>query len=51
MRLGPWLSFSWWRASGLSAMKGRISRQIGVAAGAFVARGRKINEQVYAAEQ
>lgn len=30
MRLGPGLSFSWRRALGVSAAKGRISRAIGV---------------------
>jgi hypothetical protein len=30
MRLGPGLSFSWRRASGLSALKGRVSRRIGI---------------------
>jgi hypothetical protein len=30
MRLGPGLSFSWKRAIGLSGMKARISREIGV---------------------
>lgn len=30
MRLGPGLSFSWRRAIGLSAFKGRIARQTGI---------------------
>lgn len=30
MRLGPGLSFSWRRAFGISAAKGRISRALGV---------------------
>ena len=30
MRLGPGLSFSWRRALGVSAFKGRIARQTGI---------------------
>ena len=30
MRLGPGLSFSWRRAFGVAAFKGRVSRRIGI---------------------
>lgn len=30
MRLGPGLSFSWRRATGLSALRGRIARHTGI---------------------
>jgi len=30
MRLGPGLSFSWRRALGITAFKGRVSRRIGI---------------------
>ena len=30
MRLGPGLSFSWRRALGVAAFKGRVSRRIGI---------------------
>ena len=30
MRLGPGLSFSWRRALGVAAFKGRLSRRIGI---------------------
>ncbi len=30
MRLGPGLSFSWRRATGLSALRGRLARRTGI---------------------